>query len=170
MGYSYYDTPDGVDCLKKTWYCGKTGLLVGLLVGTSDVAIYRPNIPTMQWIARWGRITGIFPAVGVTFAVTTCTANKMRGKDDVYNYAIGGAAAGSMAGVFMRSGWMGALAAITFAVGGMIKKDSVQSGWEFFPDPGLPSSRVPMLLKNDFTMRNDPKNHYEKTDESFFRG
>ncbi|XP_047117204.1 NADH dehydrogenase [ubiquinone] 1 alpha subcomplex subunit 11 [Schistocerca piceifrons] len=135
MGYKYYDSPEGQDCLKKMWYTTKTGALIGLGLSSFDVIMYsRPKgyFPTLM---RYGYITLPIMGMAASFSATTCIATNARGKDGKLNYFLGGCAAGGVFGAWRRSIFAGFLGCVALGGFAVAKKLSIEEGWEFIGKP-----------------------------------
>uniref|UniRef100_A0A1B6H0T4 NADH dehydrogenase [ubiquinone] 1 alpha subcomplex subunit 11 n=1 Tax=Cuerna arida TaxID=1464854 RepID=A0A1B6H0T4_9HEMI len=131
-GYHYYDTPEGEDCLKKVIFMNKMGLFFGISAATIDVIAYTKPVGFANIASRYVMISWPIMAVGSTFAAVTCLSTSLRGKDDTYNYSLGGFAAGCVAGAAMRSGTFGTSAAVLFAAMAYTKKHCEEIGQPLF--------------------------------------
>ncbi|XP_054278352.1 NADH dehydrogenase [ubiquinone] 1 alpha subcomplex subunit 11-like [Macrosteles quadrilineatus] len=157
-GYHYYDTPDGEDCLQKVIYMNKVGALLGGFYSTLDVLTLSKPVGVGNIALRYATLTLPVMAVGSTFAAVTCLSTSFRDKDDIWNYFYGGLAAGSVAGAAARNGVVGTVCAFSFGVLGMVKKYSVQEGFDLFPpvvDKDRTSHLGPWSIHWDFTLARD---------------
>lgn len=82
---------------------GLAGMILGAITATwQDVPAVERNV-AMPALRKTGRIMGnyglTFAAIGGLFAFTDALASSIRGKKDVWNSALGGAAAGSVLGL-----------------------------------------------------------------------
>lgn len=109
--YHYHDTPDGEDILKKLWFVLKPAALVALGLGTCDVMLYSKPKGYMATLGRYAYLS--MPVFGMTtvFVLASNMLRNARGKDDIWNWAGAGAAAGSVLGIWRGSpqvGWVNA--------------------------------------------------------------
>lgn len=154
--YHYYDTPDGEDCLQKlgflTKYCG----VYGIILSSVDVLMYSHPQGYPQILARYAAVTLPVMGMGAAFASTTCIATNFRKKDDIWNYYLGGAAAGAVAGAAKKSLKVGSYAAFFLGAAAAVKKDFDLRGWSFV-DPN--DSKIVgdfRFVKRDFSITADP--------------
>jgi len=82
---------------------GLAGMILGAITATwQDVPAVERNL-ALPAMLKTGRIMGnyglTFAAIGGLFAFTEATASSIRGKKDIWNAALGGAAAGSILGL-----------------------------------------------------------------------
>lgn len=134
MGYKYYDTPDGQDCLKKLAVATKYGAIYGLFTSALDVLCISHPKGYGATFARIGYVTLPFLGVGATFATSTCLLTDLRNKDDHLNYLIGGALSGAIVGVWQRSAQIGSITAVFFGIGACVVKDGVNEKWSWISD------------------------------------
>jgi len=76
---------------------------VGFFVSSLQNALQKHNYGAMGVFTRTGGTIGFFAAMGATFAFTESFVANQRQKDDALNGAIGGCAAGFLAGIKKRS-------------------------------------------------------------------
>lgn len=135
----YYDKPDGEDLVGKLIATTRPAFIIGSGYGLIDIVLNSKNAKNMRGFqacaGRYLYFTG--PAVGMayTFTFATYAAVRARGKDDIWNYVIGGYAAGGILGMWLRTTYWGWFGGTVFAFAGFLKKHSVQNGWEFFRSP-----------------------------------
>lgn len=137
-GYSYYDTPEGKNPLKKILYCTKCTTLAGTMGGLLDVLFYSQPKTTGAMVARFGSIVVPFAVAGASFATVATAANRIREKDDAINYMLGGFASGTVVGVRMRSTGVGMGCAAAFGFWGVIMWCKKHYGWTNFFNPTDP--------------------------------
>ncbi|CAA9994530.1 unnamed protein product [Nesidiocoris tenuis] len=127
--YRYYDTPEGDDCLDKLMFVSKYAACYGVLFSSVDVLLYSHPIGYGPTLARYAYIT--LPLIGTAAAwtATVCAATNMRGKDDHFNYAWGGVAAGACVGAWRKSVKVGCYSALVLAALSALKKDSIMDDW-----------------------------------------
>ncbi|XP_042877195.1 NADH dehydrogenase [ubiquinone] 1 alpha subcomplex subunit 11-like [Penaeus japonicus] len=131
MGYS--DHPDGKECFEKIWACTKYSGLLGLVVSTYDVLMFTKPQGYVPTLGAYVRSTVPLAGAGAAFAAVTCASTALRGKDDKYNYLLGGGSAGGIIGVAARSFRVGVPVAFFLGAAAVIYKDSKENGWELFP-------------------------------------
>ncbi|KAK4288650.1 hypothetical protein Pmani_038328 [Petrolisthes manimaculis] len=101
MGIGYYgDHPDGEQCLQKVIAISKYTALMGITSGTYDVLMYTKPQGYHGALVQYVKSLVPIMVSGATFATITCAATTFRGKDDHFNYMLGGAAAGGIFGVW----------------------------------------------------------------------
>jgi len=102
----------------------ETTLIVGgfgALLAAIRNTLARQNVGAMGVVTRFGGTTGVFAAMGASYAFTKTVSSNLRQKDDAWNTAVGGLFAGSMIGLTRRTmpatlGYGTGLAIIMFAV------------------------------------------------------
>lgn len=151
--YQYYDTPDGQDVALKTFVLSKYGVATGFIVGTMDVLMYSHPKGIFNTAARYMYFTGPLVGMSTAFVVTSSVAQKLRGKDDIFNYFLGGAMAGCIVSAWQKSPLVALPAAIVLGCFGMVKKAAVDGGYELFPTP--PHSTIGVHARNDWTILGD---------------
>ncbi|GFU40874.1 uncharacterized protein NPIL_483751 [Nephila pilipes] len=97
--YDFYATPDGQECLPKTYYYTKYGAITGAIFSIYEMALISKPQTLHSTLARFGRFTFPFAGMGFVFGSSICLLAHMRKKDDVINHLIGGALAGSVWGI-----------------------------------------------------------------------
>ncbi|XP_058458426.1 uncharacterized protein LOC131435004 [Malaya genurostris] len=130
----YYDNPEGSDLFGKMVATNKYALATGL--GWSSIEIIMVSKPkgVLPSLARYVYFTGPFMGMASAFTVGAYTANRLRGKDDIMNYVVGGFASGGVYGAWRRSVVAGLVSGLIFSIAGAVKKMSIDEGWEFFPE------------------------------------
>lgn len=159
MGYKYYDTPMGQDSLKKLWITTKLAGTGGLAWSTIDVMLNSKPKGYLPTIGRYIYITGPFIGIAGAFSITANAAANFRGKDDTWNYVLGGIASGCITGAWRRSVMVGFVWSVVFAVAGIVKKSSIDEGWEIltFPKNRVYTTVFPRQF--DFTLTKErPRN------------
>ncbi|XP_034834215.1 NADH dehydrogenase [ubiquinone] 1 alpha subcomplex subunit 11-like [Maniola hyperantus] len=154
--YKYYDTPDGCDVFKKVLVTSRYGAMAGLLLSTYDVLMYSHAIGFGPIMRRYAYHTIPLTLMGATFAGVTNTVLRMREEDDLLNYFIGGFACGPILRFYLGTNHAVLLGGLALGIIAMIKKDSVDSGYELFPH--LPTHmRSVRKWRADYTYVPDPK-------------
>jgi NADH dehydrogenase (ubiquinone) 1 alpha subcomplex subunit 11 len=152
MGYSYYDTPDGEDCFKKLWYTTKIAAVSGLVVSAIDVRLYSHAQGLYPTAARFAHFTLPFIGMAAAFTATTCLATSVRHKNDKLNYFLGGCAAGGVYGAWRRSFVAGFAGSIILGTMAVVKKMSLEEGWEIIPEEILHSYGSLRGSRHDWTV------------------
>ncbi|KAI7899322.1 uncharacterized protein BX663DRAFT_521296 [Cokeromyces recurvatus] len=91
------------DCIAEA---GKTAAIaggVGFFVSAIQNIVQKHTTGARGVITRTGGTVAFFAAMGGIFTLGECTAKDIRGKDDAINAAIGGCAAGMLAGIKSHS-------------------------------------------------------------------
>ncbi|KAI8379158.1 uncharacterized protein BYT42DRAFT_567765 [Radiomyces spectabilis] len=91
------------DCIANA---GKTAAIsggLGLVVSAMQNTVQKHTEGAKGVVTRTGGTIAFFAAMGGIFTVTECLAKDIRGEDDPVNAAIGGCAAGLLAGVRTHS-------------------------------------------------------------------
>ncbi|XP_019879876.1 uncharacterized protein LOC109607855 [Aethina tumida] len=133
--YKYFDTPDGEDVFKKLLCVLKPTFLTAFGVSTADVLLYSHPKGYAKILSRYAFIG--LPIVGIasTFVLATNMCANIRKQDGMINWFVGGAAAGSLVGVWARRPMMGFNAAIALGILGAMRKNADQNKWHvFYPD------------------------------------
>ncbi|CAH1403425.1 unnamed protein product [Nezara viridula] len=163
--YSYFDTPDGEDCLKKLYFISKNAAILGLFASTMDVLHYSHPKGYAALLGRYAYTTLPITGMGAAFAAVTCAATNIRKKDDKVNYAIGGLAAGAVWGAWKKSykfGYYGGLALAGFAV---LVKDSFQNNWPLLGEETKKMPYSPFWIRQDWSVVSDPGRTWKREDE-----
>ncbi|XP_017868826.1 PREDICTED: NADH dehydrogenase [ubiquinone] 1 alpha subcomplex subunit 11 [Drosophila arizonae] len=162
----YYDYPDGEDAFGKIVATNRYAIAAGLAWSTFDVlTLTKPQgyIPTL---GRFAYNTGPLMGMATAFTVTTLAATNIRGKDDKLNYLIGGFAAGGVFGAWKHNHVAGLVTGLFLGIAGVIKKMSIEQGWEFFPDSPTHQYGGVNIAKNDYTLMADrPRNWTTEAEE-----
>ncbi|VVC24731.1 Hypothetical protein CINCED_3A002063 [Cinara cedri] len=137
--YTYYDTPDGHDLVKKLIYTNKQVSIIGFGLATSEIILISKPFGYLNTLYRYSQLMTPMFAATSTFCIVTHLATNIRGKDDEKNYAIGGFCAGAIVGPIIKNNVIGFVAAVTCAVIGIIKKNSKVHNYELLPT--FPESR-----------------------------
>ncbi|XP_050441889.1 uncharacterized protein LOC126846497 [Adelges cooleyi] len=139
MKYSYYDSPDGKDLAKKLFYTNKNVTIIGFGLATTDIILNSKPKGYLQTLLRYGQLMTPMWAVTSTFCIVTYASTRLRDKDDVKNYGLGGFASGLMLGVFTKSylnaTWIGVIACLA----AMAKKNAKLNNYEIMPT--IPTTR-----------------------------
>ncbi|KAF2657808.1 hypothetical protein K491DRAFT_311657 [Lophiostoma macrostomum CBS 122681] len=121
-----------VDTLANTASSTAQLTLIGALFAGAQNALQKQNVGAMGIFTRSGHIIATFAVVGATYQFTRDATANLRQKQDTYNEAIGGFAAGAMLGVTRRS--------IPFMFGGGVITATVLStfvytkGWKGYKE------------------------------------
>ncbi|XP_037024369.1 NADH dehydrogenase [ubiquinone] 1 alpha subcomplex subunit 11 [Bradysia coprophila] len=129
----YYDKPEGQDVFGKMVATNRTALAFGLVTSTYDVLFYTKPQGYIKTIGRYGYFCGPFVGMASAFTMTTYAANRLRGKDDTWNYMAGACASAGVFGAWRRNFVSGCTMAVFFCIAAAVKKLSISEGWEFFP-------------------------------------
>lgn len=163
--YSYFDTPDGEDCLKKLYFCSKNAAILGLFASTMDVLHYSHPKGYGAMIGRYAYTTLPITAMGAAFAAATCTAANIRKKDDKGNFAIGGLAAGAIWGAWKKSYKFGIYGGFALAGFAVILKDSYQNDWPILNTDPKRVPYTPFWIRQDWSIVEDPGRTWKRGDE-----
>ncbi|XP_014272105.1 NADH dehydrogenase [ubiquinone] 1 alpha subcomplex subunit 11 [Halyomorpha halys] len=164
-GYSYFDTPDGEDCMKKLFFCTKKAGYFGLFASTMDVLLYSHPKGYRAILGRYAYVTLPITAMGAAFSAATCAATNIRKKDDQVNYAIGGLAVGGIWGVWKKSYKFGVYGGFALAFFAVIIKDSFQNNWPLFNPITRKSPYDPFWIRQDWSLTKDPGRTWKRGDE-----
>ncbi|GAB0094631.1 NADH dehydrogenase [Sergentomyia squamirostris] len=151
----YYKYPDGEDAFGKMLVANTYAGLSGLVISTYDVVMLSKPKGIGNIMAKYLYNTGPLMGMASAFVMGSYTATKLRGKDDSWNYAIGGALAGGVYGAWKRSAVSGNVAGIFLALGAVLKKWSLQEGWTFIPAPKKIGYQNLFLARHDRTLMKD---------------
>lgn len=156
----YYDHPDGEDAFGKIVATNKYALSAGLAWSMFDVLTLTKPQGYGPTLGRFAYNTGPLMGMATAFTLTTLTATNVRGKDDKFNYFLGGFAAGGVFGAWKHNHVAGLCAGLFLGIAGVIKKMSVEQGWEFFPDTPLRQYGGLNIASNDWTIMPDPPKNW----------
>ncbi|KAJ8925947.1 hypothetical protein NQ315_009800 [Exocentrus adspersus] len=131
--YKYFDTPDGQDTFKKLWAALKPTAMIAFGVATTDVMLYSHPKGYLPTLARYATVGLPIMGVTTTFVCTTNMVTSLRKKDDLFNWFVGGFAAGSVFGFITKKPMVGFNMGMLLGVAAMIKKHGVDHGWVFHP-------------------------------------
>ncbi|XP_063710122.1 NADH dehydrogenase [ubiquinone] 1 alpha subcomplex subunit 11 [Culicoides brevitarsis] len=129
----YYDKPDGEDLMGKMIATNRYAVVVGYCYSTIDCLLFSHTKGYMQTIGRFAKFTLPLMGIASTFTVLTFASNRLREKDDTFNYMVGATAAGAVAGAAMKNTQVGFACIIAFCAAGWAKRLSLEEGWLFFP-------------------------------------
>lgn len=161
MGYKYYDTPEGQDVFLKMWYTSKLAGITGLGVSTFDILFHSKPKGYYQTSARYAYYTLPFVGMAVAFTATTSVAQSIRKKDDKINYFLGGCAAGTVLGTWQKCKVTGFVGCVVLGTAALLKKMSVEEGWEFFPDATLHKVGSLRGVRHDWTLMPAPPKNWK---------
>ncbi|XP_055621428.1 NADH dehydrogenase [ubiquinone] 1 alpha subcomplex subunit 11 [Toxorhynchites rutilus septentrionalis] len=148
----YYDSPEGTDLVGKMFTTNKYALMTGVAYSSVEVLMVSKPKGVVPSLARYVYFTGPFMGMASAFTVGTYAATKLRGKDDAWNYVVGGFAAGGIYGAWKRSVVSGLVSGLFFSIAAAVKKDSIDEGWEFFPEVKQHAHGTLNPKWNDFTI------------------
>lgn len=100
--------------------------VAGLTSATYDVVLYSKPKGIPNIIGRYAFHVGPMMGIATAFTTATYAATKFRGKDDSFNYVLGGIAAGGVVGAWSKSFVTGCLAGLIMGEceWGVLSKDS----------------------------------------------
>ncbi|KAL3288621.1 hypothetical protein HHI36_003057 [Cryptolaemus montrouzieri] len=156
--YNYFSKPDGEDVLEKFWCVIKPATVTALALSTIDVMLMSKPQGYGNILARYAFVS--FPVIGCTtaFVLTSNAAAAIRKKQDRLNWVLGGAAAGSIIGIWRRRQPLGWFCAGTFGLIGYLRKYAADNNF-----PIMPETRPHYSLRSgayDFTItKNIPGNY-----------
>ncbi|XP_001361907.2 NADH dehydrogenase [ubiquinone] 1 alpha subcomplex subunit 11 [Drosophila pseudoobscura] len=151
----YYDHPEGEDAFGKTVATNKYAVAAGLAWSTVDVLTLAKPKGYLPTLGRFAYNTGPLMGMATAFTLTTLAATNARGKDDKINYLLGGFAAGGVFGAWKHNHVAGLCAGLFLGIAGVIKKMSIEQGWEFFPDTPTKQYGGLNIAQNDWTIMAD---------------
>ncbi|XP_030386759.1 NADH dehydrogenase [ubiquinone] 1 alpha subcomplex subunit 11 [Scaptodrosophila lebanonensis] len=155
----YYDAPEGEDAFGKIVAINKYAAITGLAWSTVDVLTLSKTQGYLPTLGRFAYNTGPLMGMATAFTLTTLAATNARGKDDKINYFLGGFAAGGVFGAWKHNHVAGLCAGLFLGIAGVIKKMSIEQGWEFFPDTPTYQVGGVNIIDNDYTLFAErPKN------------
>ncbi|KAF0772238.1 NADH dehydrogenase [Aphis craccivora] len=140
--YSYYDTPDGHDLVKKLFYTNKKVSIIGFGLASTEIILVSKPFGYLNTVYRYGQLMGPMLAATTTFCIVTHVSTNLRGKDDMLNYAIGGFSTGILTGILVKQKFLGFWMAVSMACIGAAKKHSKLNNYEFYPT--FPNVRKPI--------------------------
>ncbi|KAJ6633315.1 NADH dehydrogenase [ubiquinone] 1 alpha subcomplex subunit 11 [Pseudolycoriella hygida] len=159
----YYKHPEGQDVFGKMLATNSMALGAGLIFSKYDILFITKPKGYVQTLGRCGYFCGPFMGMATAFTMTTYAANRLRGKDDTWNYILGACASAGVFGAWRRSFVLGCEAALYFSIVAAIKKLSINEGWEFFPHFDKHEYGHIRYLQNDFTLTEErPKAYITK--------
>lgn len=88
--FDYYAKPEGQDPLNKIVGVSKYCAFTGILIGTNDIIAISKTKTFYDSARCLGFWVVPLTGMGCAFASTTYIATNLRGKDDPWNYVIGG--------------------------------------------------------------------------------
>lgn len=106
-----------------------------MFAGVQDILLVSHPKGYAQTAGRFLYYTVPFSAMAATFVATSCAANSLRGKNDYWNYIIGGVSSGSIYGVWQKSLNSGIKAGIVLSLVACMKKWSVDEGFSILGEP-----------------------------------
>ncbi|XP_068620483.1 NADH dehydrogenase [ubiquinone] 1 alpha subcomplex subunit 11 [Battus philenor] len=158
FNYKYYDSPEGQDVYKKVFVTGKYATLTGLAAATYDVLMYSHPKGIVNTTGRYMFYLGPLVGMATAFTVTTNVAQNFRNKNDGVNYFLGGVAAGSIFGAWMRSLTVAVPACIGLGAVALIKKAAVDNGWILIPQMPPSATKTIQSVRHDWTLVKDLDN------------
>ncbi|EDS35811.1 mitochondrial NADH:ubiquinone oxidoreductase B14.7 subunit [Culex quinquefasciatus] len=159
---NYYDSPEGSDLFGKMVATNKYAVAAGL--GWSSVEVLMISKPkgVIPTLGRYVYFTGPFIGIASAFTVGAYAANRLRGKDDTLNYVVGAFAAGGVYGAWKRNVVAGLVTGLFFSIAGAVKKNSIEKGWEFFPEPKKHGVGALNPARYDFTLTQERERNWTK--------
>ncbi|CAH2089132.1 unnamed protein product [Euphydryas editha] len=154
LSYKYYDTPEGQDIFKKVFVTSKYAAVAGLGVATYDILMYSHPKGIFNTAYRYAFFLGPMVGMATAFTVTANAAQNIRGKNDVWNYFLGGAMSGAIFGAWYKSVPVGIPMAIVLGAVGMIKKTAIDNGWTLVPELTTANKSI-RSVKHDWTLVKD---------------
>ncbi|XP_059614909.1 NADH dehydrogenase [ubiquinone] 1 alpha subcomplex subunit 11 [Phlebotomus argentipes] len=151
----FWAYPDGQDAAGKMMVANTYAMIGGLIISTYDVVMLSKPQGIGNIMVRYGYNTIPIMGMASAFTMGTYTATKLRGKDDPYNYAIGGALAGGVFGAWRKCAVTGNCMAIALAIAAVVKKLSLMEGWTFFPPPQKFGYQNLFMGRHDRTLMKD---------------
>ncbi|XP_045466567.1 uncharacterized protein LOC123675263 [Harmonia axyridis] len=120
--YDYFAKPDGEDIPQKLWYTLQPAVAAALSLSTIDVMLMSKPKGYVNILMRYAYVS--FPVIGCTaaFVLTSNFVGALRKESDRVNWAVGGAAAGGVVGIWSRKPSTGCLCAIAFGFLGALRK------------------------------------------------
>ena len=106
-----------------------------MFAGVQDILLVSHPKGYAQTAGRFLYYTVPFSVMAASFVATSCAANSLRGKDDYWNYIIGGVSSGSIYGVWQKSLNSGIKAGVVISLAACLKKWSVKEGFHLLGDP-----------------------------------
>lgn len=155
-GYKYYDSKDGEDCHKKVWFMTKMGLVFSAWAGPAYCAMVTQPVGVWQTAHSLGVVTVPVVTAGATFAATSCALTNLRGKDDAWNAALGGLAAGSIFGAAKQSLATGGRLGAIFAGVAVSVKMGIDNDWKWWEAEKFTQRGTVGMWRHDWTLRKDP--------------
>lgn len=152
--YNYYESPEGKNVAMKTYALGRYAVAAGLIMGTSDVLMYSHAKGFVPMASRYLYHTGPLLGMAAAFTVTSNVACNIRNRDDQFNYALGGLAAGAIYGMWQKTAIGGLPVALFLAGCAMVKKVAIDEGWILFPEPKQMTNSI-TSVRNDWTLHYD---------------
>ncbi|XP_023935838.2 NADH dehydrogenase [ubiquinone] 1 alpha subcomplex subunit 11-like [Bicyclus anynana] len=153
--YRYYDTPEGCDIFKKVLVTTRYGAIAGLILSTHDVLMYSHAIGFGPIMRRFAYHTVPLVLMGATFAGVSNTLVRVREKNDYLNYFLGGFACGPILRAYLGTNHALLLGGLALGVIAMVKKDSIVTGFQFFPP--IPTHMYSVgKWRGDYTIVPDP--------------
>ncbi|XP_067634178.1 NADH dehydrogenase [ubiquinone] 1 alpha subcomplex subunit 11 [Eurosta solidaginis] len=154
--FQYYNHPEGQDIFGKMVATNKYAAVTGLFYSVADVLMYSKPKGYLPTLGRIAYIIGPMMGMASAFTLTTYASTNIRGKDDKFNYFLGGFAAGGVYGAWQKNHVSGLVVGLFLGIAGGVKKLSKQEGWEFFPNVVHRSGNL-FIEEHDFTLMKDPK-------------
>lgn len=156
--YSYFDTPDGEDVIKKLWYVLKPTSLVAVGLSIADVLTVSQPKTYLQILGRFAYVSTPVLAAASSFVIITNMAASVRKKDDKFNWAVGGYAVGTVFGVWRKNFGQGLLVGTMAAAIAVGKKRAVQNNYTIIPPWNVQYSGSD-AFSGDYTLTKErPKN------------
>ncbi|EDU45777.1 NADH-ubiquinone oxidoreductase a subunit [Pyrenophora tritici-repentis] len=91
------------DAIHNTVLTGTQTTVIGALIAGVQNTLRKQNVGAMGVLTHSGHLIAVFGTAGVAYQFTKDAAANLRRKDDTYNEAMAGFAAGATTGIFRRS-------------------------------------------------------------------
>ncbi|XP_061834450.1 NADH dehydrogenase [ubiquinone] 1 alpha subcomplex subunit 11 [Nerophis lumbriciformis] len=131
----YWDSPEGTNCVEKTWITTKMATALGLVGTAYHMVAYEPET-AMEGLQRAGNNTVTMATMGAIFGMVTClTAQARESPDDPVNYFVGGCASGIFLGAKTHNAATGTMACLALGTLGYFSKAAKKENWAILSSP-----------------------------------
>lgn len=90
--YKYYDTPDGEDYGRKTYYLVKQSMTPAYFMAHGNILLISQPVGLVPTLVKWFSNFYVIPGACIVFSTTAYMATKLRGKDVASNHFLAGIA------------------------------------------------------------------------------
>ncbi|KAK6180094.1 hypothetical protein SNE40_012306 [Patella caerulea] len=132
--YNPWTKPASSDCLNKTYYLTKYGIVAGAYATFLDLGMYTKPSTLLVCATRFGHHVSLLGGAAATYASALCIIGNVRKTDDMYNHFLAGLAAGSIFGGKYNSQKVGWGVGLIFGTTAMLIKMGQIEKWRV---PGL---------------------------------